>query len=82
MPLVENQELVQVLLANRPDPSFGNSVGVRRLVGCPDAGHPHRREHRIEGWHEFSIAIVDQEVRGLVLIRDGPTHVSRLLGDP
>jgi hypothetical protein len=36
MVLAENQELIQTLLANGPDPPLRITVGIRRTNGSPD----------------------------------------------
>jgi hypothetical protein len=82
LPGADDQELVQALLADGPDPPFGDGVGVRRLNRCADDLGTGRAPHVIERPGELGVPVADQELaRAGLLVEDGD-QVASLLGNP
>jgi hypothetical protein len=59
----DNQQPVQSLGADRPDPAFGVGVGVGRLDRRDQHLSALRLEHVVEGAGELGVAVAEQESR-------------------
>ncbi len=58
---VEDQEPIEALTADAPDPTFGEGVRAWRAYRCPDDPDRLGTEHLVEGSSELLVAVVDQE---------------------
>ncbi len=80
--LIQDNEPIQTLLAQCPNPSLRIGIGIRRATRRPNDFYSFGLEHRIESSGEFRVPIMDQETyRQLVLVQ-GPGQLPRLLGHP
>jgi hypothetical protein len=64
MVFVENDQLIQALLADRSNPPFGVGIGIRSTVGDINDLHPFRLKHRVKRVGELGVVIVDQIADG------------------
>ncbi len=61
VPFVEDQQSVQTLAADRPDPAPGVGVGSRRLWWAAQRTDACVGEHRVEAGGEPRVAVAGQE---------------------
>ncbi len=64
MPLIDDEEVIEALLANTAYPTLGESVRVGCLEGRQECIDPLSGEHRVKGAGEFGVMVVDQEAFG------------------
>src|SRR5215204_1987320 len=81
MSATEDQDPIETVGTQCPDPAFGVGVCVRGLDRRPNHLDPLGAEDAIEGMAEFLVAIVDHESERLVLA-ELHEEVARLLRDP
>jgi hypothetical protein len=79
---VHDQEPVEALTADGPDPPFDVRVRPRRPYRCADGPDPLRAEYLVESSCELVVAIVDQEPDRLRPLNERLDDVPRLLGGP
>src|SRR4030095_8695683 len=58
----DDQQLVEALTADRPDPPLGDGVGVGRLNRCADDLGASRTPDIVERPGELGVSVADQEV--------------------
>ena len=76
----EDEDVVEALPWNGPDPSFRDGVGLWRTNWRPHHGEPIRPEDLIEGAGELRVSVPEQDVPFLQASSD--REVPSLLGDP
>ena len=59
---VQNQDMVQALFSDSPNPSFSKCIGIRSLERGVDDVKAFRMKDSIKSLAEFSIVVVDQEM--------------------
>ncbi len=82
MVLAENQELIQTLCTDGPDPPLRVTIGVRRTNGSPNNMDTFGSKHRIKGPGELRVVVTNQKRDPWFAIRQLPHHLSGLLGHP
>src|SRR5712691_4846250 len=82
MSAAENQEPVEALAANRPDPAFGVRPRLRCAHRRLDQANAVGAEDLVELACELAVAVTDQKPRLDVLIAKLHQQVARLLGHP
>jgi hypothetical protein len=78
----DDQQLVQALPADRPDPASGDGVGIRRPNRCADDLGPGRAPHVVERCGELGVPVADQELERGGLVAESGDEVAGLLGNP
>lgn len=82
---VENQQMVETLVAQRADPAFGNRVGLRSAIGCQDDFDTFRAKDGVKRRGELGVPVVYEEAHGFdagVSILEVPGQLTDLLGHP
>jgi hypothetical protein len=79
---VQDQDPVEALAAERPDPPLGVGVCVRRPNRCADDPDALATEHRVEVTTELAITIVEQKPEPTLSVVELHHEVARLLCDP
>ena len=82
MLFIEDHDLVETLLADRPDPALRERMRIRRPEGRPDDRGSLGSEYGIECGGESGIAIVYQEALWHFPVLDPPAEVTSLLRHP
>ena len=78
----DDQEMVQALLADRPDPALSDGVRVGRLHRCAYDLGPGRAPHVVEHSGELGVPITDQKPPRHRLIAKAGQQIAGLLGNP
>jgi deazaflavin-dependent oxidoreductase (nitroreductase family) len=78
----DDQQLVQALPADRPDPALRDRVGVGRPHGRADHLGPGRAPHVVERPGELGVPVADQKPPRSCLIAEDAKQVAGLLGRP
>jgi hypothetical protein len=81
MSATEDENPIETVGAERPDPAFGIGVRVRGLDWCPDHLDALGVKDLVERVAELLVAIVDQESERVV-VTELHDEVARLLHDP
>ncbi len=63
MPLSQQDQLVEALLAHRTDPAFGKRVGVRRLEWCVNDLDALRLKNGVEADRERDIVVMNELIQ-------------------
>src|SRR6266536_908399 len=79
---VDDQDPVEALSSERPDPALGVSVRIRRSDRRPDDLHAFAAEHVAERAAELAVAVVNEEARGSLSVGEAHEQVTRLLCHP
>ena len=79
---IADQQPIQALGPDGPNPSFRIGVGPRRPDGGSDDAGVLGLEDPVEAGHELCVAVTDQELDLLVVVGQGGGQVAGLLGDP
>ena len=77
----DDQELVEALAADRPDPALGDGVGIGRLHRCEDDLGASRAPDIVECPGELGVPVADQKPERRGPIKRGD-NVAGLLGNP
>ena len=80
--LVQDEQVIQALLARRPDPSLRHGVRVRSPVGGKDDLDVLGSEHGVKARGERRISVMDEEADRQRPVLDLPTEMPRLLRHP
>lgn len=59
--LAEDKQMIEAFTPNASDPTFGMTVGLRRLDRGKDDHYALGREHLVEGSGELCVPVSDQE---------------------
>jgi len=59
----EQDQVPQTLLPRTPDPTFGERIRIRYVVGCLDGFHAGVGQHSVEPTREALVTVVEQEPR-------------------
>jgi hypothetical protein len=78
----DDQQLVQALPADRPDPALNDGVGVGRPHRCADDLGPAPAPHVVERSGEPAVPIADQNPPRHRLITEAGQQIAGLLGHP
>src|SRR6266511_3444393 len=79
---VEDQDAVEAVATERPDPTLGVSVRVRRPNRRADDPHALAAKHRVEVEAELAVAVMEQEPERLFRVAELHHQVAGLLLDP
>ena len=79
---VDEQEPVEALSASGADEAFRDRVGLRRAYRCLDDLDALACEDGVEVAGELAVAVADQEAQRRRALRDCPSELAGLLGDP
>src|SRR5260221_14446130 len=82
MALVQNQQVIQTLLANRTHPSLSNCIGLGSMKGRQDAFEALRNKDGVEGYRELGITVMNEKAHGNGFITEPPQELTGLLGHP
>jgi hypothetical protein len=78
----ENEESVEALAADRPDPAFGVRPRLRRPHGSLDHANAVGVEDLVELASELAVPVTDQKPWPDVLLVELHQQIARLLGNP
>ncbi len=67
MSVSEDQDAIEAVAADGPDPALGECVRVRRSDRRPDHLDPLGAKDLVEGAAELRVAVVDQQLERLLL---------------
>ncbi len=81
LPFVPDDCQVQEFVTERPDPSFGEHVGLGRSWWCPDGGDAGTSEDGVERCGELTGAVADQEPER-VIVGEPHQQIAGGLGGP
>src|SRR5215211_8973638 len=82
MAAVEDQEPVETLRADGADEALGNRVRLWRSHRRADDLDPFASEDDVEVTRELAVAIPNQKSHRRRTLRQSPSELTRLLGDP
>jgi hypothetical protein len=82
MAAVEDQQPVETLRSDGADEALGNRVRFRRWHRRADHLDPFASEDDVEVTRELAVAIPDQKAHGRRTLRQSPSELTGLLGDP
>ena len=80
--LVEDQDSIEALLSDRPDPTLGKRICIWRPHWRSDDCDILRPEDRVERHRKLGVAVMDQESHRQRAILDLPAQLPRLLCYP
>jgi hypothetical protein len=78
----DDQELVEALTADRPDPALGDGVGIGRANRCEDDLDTGRAPDTIERPGELRVPDPGQELEGGGTVTQISEEIAGLLGNP
>jgi len=79
--VAQNDEPVEAFGADRPHPSFRESVGPRRSNWRLDHPHSLGAEHLVETCGELGVPVSDEELDGAPLVNETTDQIASNLGD-
>jgi len=78
----EDEDAIEAVAADGPQPALSECVRVRRPNRRPDHLDPLGAEDFVEGAAELRVAIVDQQLESRLMLAQLHGEIASLLGDP